>query len=77
MDNQTSAGDTTPLLVKDEESSIYDLGQTMTDKADFNKYHKTNLPGMIHGFEFPFTVEQVNSDKFGAAWVTKALRVSR
>ena len=46
----------------------------MTTKADFQKYHTLNRPGIIHGFDFPFSIEQLHS--YGPAWLTKALHAS-
>ena len=49
----------------------------MTTRADFKRLHAQNLPGILHGFEFPFTVEQIADEaRFGAAWLTKAFRAA-
>ena len=53
------------------------LGQSMTTRADFDKLHDKNLPGIIHGFDFPFNCEQMLcAESYGAVWLTKALRAS-
>lgn len=51
------------------------LGKSMTTKADFNKYSDQNLPGLIHGFDFPISVGQIS--QYGPAWLTKAFRASQ
>lgn len=63
-------GEDMPVMNRFPES----LGQSMTTKADFDKYHMENLKGIIHGFDFPFNCEQIL--EYGPAWLTKALRAS-
>eukprot|EP00656_Telonema_subtile_P002925 TRINITY_DN11344_c0_g1_i5.p1 TRINITY_DN11344_c0_g1~~TRINITY_DN11344_c0_g1_i5.p1 ORF type:complete len:581 (-),score=122.38 TRINITY_DN11344_c0_g1_i5:233-1975(-) len=56
-------------------ANIERLGKSMTTSADFGKFHDKNLPGIIHGFEFPFTIEQMES--YGPSWFTTAFRASK